>query len=139
MVHIPAKFRKNTSMPFRVTVRKQNMTDGGHCNISHPGPSARREIIFFQYLKTSYKKSKQHSINIKNYTAHPHDIVHIPAKFRENTSMRFRVAVQNLNMTDGQTDGQTDGGRCNISRPRPAARREIKIAVCAVHQFLTTP
>ena len=32
---------------------------------------------------------KQHTINIKNYTAHPHDMVHIPAKFRENTSMRF--------------------------------------------------
>ena len=35
------------------------------------------------------KKFKQHSINIKNYTAHPHDMVHVPAKFRENTSMRF--------------------------------------------------
>ena len=26
-----------------------------------------------------------------NYTAHPHDMVHVPAKFRENTLMRFRV------------------------------------------------
>ena len=34
-------------------------------------------------------KFKQHSINIKNYTAHPHDLVHVPAKFRENTAMRF--------------------------------------------------
>ena len=25
----------------------------------------------------------------KNYTAHPHDLVHVPAKFRENTAMRF--------------------------------------------------
>ena len=23
------------------------------------------------------------------YTAHPHDMVHVPAKFQENTSMRF--------------------------------------------------
>ena len=29
-------------------------------------------------------------------------MVHIPAKFRENTSMRFRVTVQKLNVTDGQ-------------------------------------
>ena len=33
-------------MRFLVTVRKLNVTDGrGHCNISRPGPSARREII----------------------------------------------------------------------------------------------
>ena len=49
-------------------------------------------------------------------------MVHIAAKFRENTSMRFRVTVRKLNVTDGwtdrQTDGRTDGGHCNISRPR---------------------
>ena len=39
-------------------------------------------------------------------------MVHIPAKFRENTSMRFRVTVRKLNVTDGWTDG------CNISHPR---------------------
>ena len=52
-------------------------------------------------------------------------MVHIPAKFRQNTSMRFRVTVRKLNMTDGQTDRQRDVGPCNISRPRPSARREI--------------
>ena len=31
-------------------------------------------------------------------------MVHVPAKFRENTSMRFRVTVR-----DRRTDGQTDG------------------------------
>ena len=36
-------------------------------------------------------------------------MVHVPAKFRENTSMRFRVTVRKLNVTDGQTDRQTDG------------------------------
>ena len=41
-------------------------------------------------------------------------MVHVPAKFWENTSMRFRVIVRKLNVTDGQTDG----GLCNISRPR---------------------
>ena len=34
-------------------------------------------------------------------------MVHVPAMFRENTAMRFRVTVQKLNVTDGQTDGQT--------------------------------
>ena len=46
--YVPAKLRENTSMRFRVTVRKLNVmgrTDGGHCNISRPGPSARWEII----------------------------------------------------------------------------------------------
>ena len=61
-----------------------------------------------KYVKQNqkiHKKFKQHSINIKNYTAHPHDMVHVPAKFRENTSMRFRVTVRKLNVTDGRTDG----------------------------------
>ena len=49
-----------------------------------------------------FKKFKQHSINIKNYTAHPHDMVHIPEKFWENISMRFQVAVRKLNVTDGR-------------------------------------
>ena len=55
-----------------------------------------------------------------------HSIVkykNITAKFRENTSMRFRVTVRKLNITnrrtdrwtDGQTDRETDRGRCNIS------------------------
>ena len=30
---------------------------------------------------------------IKTYTAHPHDMVHTPAKFLGNTEMRFRVTV----------------------------------------------
>ena len=64
---------------------------------------------------------KKLSINIK-HTAHPHDMVHVPAKFRENTSMRFRVTVQKLNVTNGQTDRQTDRGHCNISHPGPSVR-----------------
>ena len=69
MVHVPAKLRDNT-MLFRVTVRKLNVTDrqtdkqtdGGHCNISHPGPSARREIksmiwpIHIETYRTSYMR-----------------------------------------------------------------------------------
>ena len=51
--------------------------------------------------------------HIKNYTAHPHDMVH------EWTDRQ----------TDGQTDRQTDGGHCNISRPGPSAPREIKIQI----------
>ena len=36
-------------------------------------------------------------------------MVHVCAKFRENTSMRFCVTVRKLNMTDRRTDRQTDG------------------------------
>ena len=34
-------------------------------------------------------------------------MVHVPAKFRENTSMRFRVTVRKLNVTDRQTERRT--------------------------------
>ena len=63
-------------------------------------------ILNFSILKKIHKKFK-HSINTKNYTAHPHDLVHVPAKFRENTAMRFWVTVRKLNVTE--TDRQTDG------------------------------
>ena len=33
-------------------------------------------------------------------------MVHVPAKFRENTSMRFSVTVRKLNVTDRRTDGR---------------------------------
>ena len=64
--------------------------------------------------------------------------MHVPAKFRENTGMRFWVTVRKLNVTDRRTDGQTDrrtdgrtdGGRCNISRPGPSAPREITRYKC---------
>ena len=32
----------------------------------------------------------------------------VPAKFRENTAMRFQVTVRKLNVTDRWTDGRTD-------------------------------
>ena len=44
-------------------------------------------------------------------------MMHVPAKFRENTEMRFRVTVQKLNVMDGQSHKRTDGGRFNMSRP----------------------
>ena len=70
-----------------------------------------------------HKKFKQHSINIKNYTAHPHDLVHVPAKFRENTFLSYSAKTKRDGQTDGWTDGRTERqtdrrGRCNISRPR---------------------
>ena len=85
--------------------------------------------IWFWLIFKKFIKIKQHSINIKNYTAHPHDMVHVPAKFRENTSMRFRVTVWKLNVTDTWTDGRTDGRTDGISIspvPGPTARRQIK-------------
>ena len=33
-------------------------------------------------------------------------MMHVPAKFWENTSMRVRVTVRKLNVTDGQMDGR---------------------------------
>ena len=58
----------------------------------------------------------------------PHDMVHIPARFRENTSMRVRVTIRKLNVMDRQMDGRTDrrmdGGHCNISRPGRSARNK---------------
>ena len=86
-------------------------------------------ILFFIFfntciLKNSWKiKTTFHQYQ-KLYST-PHDMVHIAAKFRENTSMRFRVTVRKLNGTDGRTDktdrqmdGRTDEGHCNISRAR---------------------
>ena len=49
-------------------------------------------------------------------------MVHVPGKFRENTSMRFRVTVGKLNVTDGQTDRRTGG---IAIYPGPSAPREI--------------
>ena len=61
--------------------------------------------FIFLNISKIHKKFKQHSINIKNYTAHPHHLVHVPAKFWENTAMRFWVTVRKLNVTDRRTGG----------------------------------
>ena len=80
----------------------------------------RNSFNFFLNIKKNHNKFK-HAINIKkNYTAHHHVMVHVPAKFRENTTIRFRVTVRKLNVTDGWT-----GSVAIISRPRAYARREI--------------
>ena len=54
-------------------------------------------------------------------------MVHVPAKFRENTSMllSYSAKTKRDGQTDRQTDRRTDGGRCNISRPEPSAPWEI--------------
>ena len=67
-------------------------------------------------------KIKQHPINIKNYTAHPHNMVHVPAKFWEYTAMCVRVTVQKLNMTDSGRTGRGGGGGLSIS-PDPGLQR----------------
>ena len=58
MVHVPAKFRENTAMRVRVTVRKLNVTDRqtdrGCFNISHPGPSAGQEIRKYSNVCSNY-------------------------------------------------------------------------------------
>ena len=55
-------------------------------------------------------------------------MVHVPAKFRENTSFfSYSAKTKCDRRTDELTDGRRDGGRCNISRPRPSAPREMKM------------
>ena len=112
-MHVPAKFWENTAMRFWVTVRKLNVTDrrtdrrtGGVAISPVPGPTA--------------------PAGDKNYTAHPHDMVYVPAKFRENTAMRFWVTVRKLNRTDRRTDRQTDG--VSIS-PVPGLRSGWEIQI----------
>ena len=61
----------------------------------------------WRIVQNFIKKIKQHPINNKNYTSHPHDMVHIPAQFRRNIPMRIRVTVWKRNMTDGQMDRRT--------------------------------
>ena len=59
-------------------------------------------------------------------------MMHIPAKFRENAAMRFRVTVRKLNMTDRRTDRRT-GGRYNISRPWPSAQdKNVSKILCMI-------
>ena len=55
------------------------------------------KIILNNYCLQPYKWKQ----NVPD--AHPHDMVHIPAKFQENTAMHLRVSVK-TNMTDRQTD-----------------------------------
>ena len=49
-------------------------------------------FIFFN-IKKIHKKFKQHSINIKNYTAHPHDLVHVP--FEKIQQCVFELQCEN--------------------------------------------
>ena len=48
-------------------------------------------------------------------------MVHVPAKFLENISMRFRVTVRKLNVTGRQTDRQTDGRGALLYLPSRAS------------------
>ena len=69
-------------------------------------------FIFFNIEKI-HKKFKQHSINIKNYTAHPHDMVHVPAKFREKYIDAF-LSYSAKTKRDGRTDVWYAVGLCIV-------------------------
>ena len=66
-------------------------------------------VSVYYIVKTQPKKHevsegtfKQHPINLKNFSAHPHDIVHASAKFWEKyTAMHLRVSAKTKR--DGQT------------------------------------
>ena len=68
-------------------------------------------FLFFNISKI-HNKFKQHPINIKNYIVHPHDMVHVPAKFWANTALplRYWVTVRKLNVMDRWTDRRMGGG-----------------------------
>ena len=66
-------------------------------------------ILHTKFLFFIFFKFKKFNIPSISKTIHPHDLVHVPAKFRENTAMRFWATVRKLNVTDGQTDGRTGG------------------------------
>ena len=85
---------------------RNNCFSKKNVSTSSPPPRGKGFQIF---LHQRFFLNVGNSINIKTYTAHPHDMVHVPAKFREYTSMRFRVTVRKLNVTDRQTHRQTDG------------------------------
>ena len=73
----------------------------------------------WKFFLQFFKNVKQHPINIKTIQHWPHDMVYVPAKFRENTAMRFWVTVRKLNVTDGGTEGW----HFNISHLGPLARQ----------------
>ena len=71
-------------------------------------------------------------------------MVHVPAKFQENTAMHFRVTVRKLNVTDGQTDRRTGVFQYFLSRafgaagdnktPRDARAHRRRHARLSTHQ-----
>ena len=83
------------------------------------------KIVFFSIFKQNHKKNQTTFHQYQKQYSTPHAMVHARAKFGENTSMRFRVTVRKLNVTDRRTDGRTDGrgGGVVISPvPGPTAR-----------------
>ena len=112
-----AKFRENTEMRFRVTVRKLNVTDGqtdGGVSIS-PVPGLGNSIKREESTKWEnilqinfFFKFKQHPINNKNYTAQPPWHGAHTCKVSRRYSNAFS-SYSAKTKRDGQTDGWTDG------------------------------
>ena len=66
-----------------------------------------------------HKKTTSHQYQ-KLYST-PRDMVHVPAKFRENTAMSCQVTVQKLSETDRQMDRRTGAFQYLLSRAFGAA------------------
>ena len=79
-------FGKNAAMRFRV--------------------SATTFLTFF-WEKKNHKQIKHH-INIKNYTAHPHEMVHIPANKVSRKYSNAFLSYSPKTKRDGQMDRQMD-------------------------------
>ena len=75
------------------------------------------KILIFSIFKKFIKNSNEIPSISKNYIAHPHYMVYVPAKFRENTSICFRVTVRKLNgWTGGVAISPVPGRREIITR-----------------------
>ena len=87
-----------------------------------PSPEICEENMEWNISKIP-KKYKQHHIHIKHYTAYLHDMVHIPAKFREKYG---NASSKHDRQTHRRTNKTRQTGHFNISHPRPLTWREIK-------------
>ena len=52
-----------------------------------------REGAFFNIKQNPHNIQTTSNQYSKNYTGHRHDMVHKPAKLRENTALRFQVPM----------------------------------------------
>ena len=80
---------------------------------------SKKKIVFDTPPPPRNKKFKQHPINIKHYTAHPHDMPCTCKVSRKYSDTFWSYSAKTK--SDGQTDRWTNGGHCNISHPGPSS------------------
>ena len=93
--------------------------NGNHFSISPPPPKKTPKLNVVNSIKREMKWERIVFLNRPPPPAHPHDMVHVPAQFQNNTVMRFWVTVWKLNGTDRQ-------GPFQYLPSQAFGRREIK-------------